>query len=447
MINKKGDNKNFIERYITLYFPVTIRVILVTLPYAVFVLLALDPGPLGEFILLYIPILVLGILFMLEGIKIASGQAEKEDTYRMRRSKKVAIVEAFILLVIGYVGVQIGIQMYENRQLSVDNSVTWQKIGGNLTSDNSSNMISHIKFIDDKRLLIGGSNGVFATENGGNNWKLIKKGNVMAMKKLAENQMAIFVGEKGGIQMSFDGGVSWQKTNYPKQGNLTAIYPISKEHFFGRTFRYGLLLETNDAGKTWQVVNLPIPPEKINNTLMIEADNNNIYVFNDGLLTNGYKSTDGGKRWIKIPTKSTDPSLKFDEWAKPGRFVINGNTFYVVVDYNKIYKTGNGGVDWQKIDTRGIHFIDNIWVINKKTIYAIADFNIYQSKDGGKNWVILGNWPKQINATSLAVSKDGTLFIGTNWSSIYKAVSKDDTLKEIESNRKELKSNIDEKQD
>ncbi len=131
--------------------------------------------------------------------------------------------------------------------------------------------------------------------------------------------------------------------------------------------------KTTDGGEIWQ------------NMLTGELPDMKFFDENTGIVTsiNGILSThDGGENWLLFPTLS-EFTLKMMSFA-------DANTGYVAGTNNQnqgiIYKTTNGGQDWQVVTNEPPGLIA-LKAITADTVYAATQLGwFYQSFDGGVTW-------------------------------------------------------------
>jgi hypothetical protein len=103
---------------------------------------------------------------------------------------------------------------------------------------------------------------------------------------------------------------------------------------------------------------------------------------NSGSMGYILKTTTGGNNWeIKDSLNVNFERVQF----------VNSNTGYVCAYVNQLFKTTNTGENWSLITLPSDLFPDDMWVLNKDTIW-LAQSNslvggLFRSTNGGLNWI------------------------------------------------------------
>ncbi len=350
---------------------------------------------------------------------------------------------------------------------------TWStKLTGNLTGT-----LSSIYFINTVTGFAAGGGydnpppAIFKTTDEGETWSQIPITAAYHINSISFSaNTGIVVGYGGKIGLSTDQGSSWTFTESILQQNLT-FEPLSfiNENTgwlscAGYTGQSPMYRSTN-GGLNWVNIYMTSPsPDwmqflnantgyyRSGNTLLKSTNsgynwlqitplNITVNTINFSDVNTGYvcgyttppirprliKTTNGGATWDSIhvtPDYSAITTFNF----------INANTGWVSISYlvypmgtnSKIYKTTNGGLNWnfQRLDTNASHnkisFIDNLtgWA-------AISDFNttsgnIIKTTDGGNSWITLplrvlrGRFQFVNPNTGWAEDESGSLYKSTN---------------------------------
>ena len=263
--------------------------------------------------------------------------------------------------------------------------------------------------------------GLYKSNDGGNNWKKIGLENSERIANIIvnpENSNEIYVAVLGAL---------WSDSN--ERG----VY------------------KSNDGGETW--VNILF----LNNStgcadLAMDPSNPKIlyasmwefrrtaWSFNSGGDNSAlYKSTDGGENWIKIHNGFPEGKL--------GRLAIgvsksNPNTLYTVIESEKnedkgLYKSTDGGENWeQKNNDFGITvrpFYFSRIVVDPKDENVVVKAGLYGSisKDGGETFENLGNMHADIHDMVFDINNSDIMYVGTD-GGVYRSWNKGVTMEIVE---------------
>jgi photosystem II stability/assembly factor-like uncharacterized protein len=168
-----------------------------------------------------------------------------------------------------------------------------------------------------------------------------------------------------------------------------AVHPKNPDILYAGT-KNGIYKST-DAGESWKMVRntgskfLTIDP---NNPEVVYAEENKP-IYDEPVIDIGY-TENGGKTWksceVATMTEGRETCVAIDP--------RDSKIIYVGTQENGIYKTTDGGKNWQKIRRTGTNFL-TIHPKNPDIIYAEPDVHIHDqlpdidigySLDAGKNW-------------------------------------------------------------
>lgn len=262
----------------------------------------------------------------------------------------------------------------------------------------------NVFFVDANTGYISGDT-LMKTTNSGVNWFMIPGAGGYGMYFL--NSETGFVGIHlspaiRGIGKTTNGGLNWVVTNAPP-GDVNAISFINNLSGWAATGAQfnGYIYKTTDGGTSWSSVYSGLGQSYV----QFLDDNTGYSISVYGSLK---KSTDGGASWVN--TSPTGGNIAY---------AINKDTAFTAGLGSKIYRTMNGGVNW---DTVSIN--NNAWSIffaNQVTGYAVGGYTnlplILYTSNGGSNWILQQSpvqqalWAvKFINPlTGWAVGDNGTI--------------------------------------
>jgi photosystem II stability/assembly factor-like uncharacterized protein len=252
---------------------------------------------------------------------------------------------------------------------TTDAGETWHE------SESPVDAIYDIFFVNkDVGYTTGEYGAVHKTEDGGASWEWAgfldgryDASSMFGLYFFDENK-GFAVGFRGRIMKTQDGGQTWEPYALTYNNINDIIFPSS-------SIGYALgdrVYKTSDQGNTWT----PLNNDKVDETWYYQRG----YFLSDlkGFVTasNYYgtrilRTDDGGETWTDTSAPGTVLS-----------FVDDQNGF---CGGNGIYKTANGGTDWQYVSSfscSDLHFIDEL------RGFAIRYGDLYKTADGGKNWTL-----------------------------------------------------------
>ena len=138
--------------------------------------------------------------------------------------------------------------------------------------------------------------------------------------------------------------------------------------------RWGNILHTTDAGKSWQLQNSGT--ETTLTDIMFIDQTHGWAVGNGGVIVH---TTDGGKTWKK--QKSPVPFFHM------GVYFTNRQRGWIVTERSHILYTDNGGKDWQIQFVGDDVILKSISFVDSRCGWAVGEYGyIYHTRDGGENW-------------------------------------------------------------
>lgn len=276
-----------------------------------------------------------------------------------------------------------------------------------------------------------------------------------------ENNHQRALGYGNGVWKSMDGGKSWENMGlkesrqigkiiiHPRNSNI--VYVAAEGSVWGPGGDRGLY-KTTDGGKTWVKILEISENTGVNDIAMDPRDPEVLYATSEqrrrhvftkiggGPESAVYKTTDGGKTWSKImkglpnvhiggmsiAISPANPDVVYlimeaadkqggffrstnrgASWEKMSDYHSAGQYFNVIfpdpVDVNKVYAmdvvskvTFDGGKTWKDLGLSGRHVDDHaLWIDPSNTNHLIigGDGGIYETYDGGENWLFKSNLP------------------------------------------------------
>jgi photosystem II stability/assembly factor-like uncharacterized protein len=233
--------------------------------------------------------------------------------------------------------------------------------------------------------------GLFVSENGGDEWRQIfKTGFVSAVAPDNNSRGVIYIAVADKIYKTIDQGKEWRAIYLENRTGVqitqVAVDPANSQHLVMATDN-GEIYQSKDAGESWK-----LSFETQNNVRKIIINKKNPKIVYAGTLTGGiFRSEDGGTNWynLKGNYKEINPGtlhhrfLTVDPGADDGLFFASNFG---------ILRTVDGGKSWQKLNllTPDNSATINTVAINPKNsqqIYYATNDTIYRTFDGGKTWL------------------------------------------------------------
>jgi len=175
-------------------------------------------------------------------------------------------------------------------------------------------------------------------------------------------------------------------------------------------------------GTTWNMSSTGMTPVYSNVYYILT-----IYNFDDvmyaGAMGKLYKSVDFGANWIELVGAAPNAGVQNSSIYVKGDTIIAGWK-----NYEKLYKSIDGGTTWTHNDT--VHGNPSKNIVELNNAFYIRNFSgVHKSTDLCESFTTLTGTPVNMNDGSLAVS-NGVLICGTCAGSIYRSDDEGDTWTE-----------------
>lgn len=218
--------------------------------------------------------------------------------------------------------------------------------------------ISGIKAFDQNNLLVYGDYGtvpaILSSVDGGNTFKLVFHSqqnplqlsltNSVKSMSFIPNSPAAFAVDEDRVIATTNQGQSWAiiKTSLGSYYNF--VQAIDANTIYTASTDANHLEKTTDGGASWQPCVLPTPTNQSRLAVIYFLNALTGWV---SLVDNGtsylYTTTNGGASWVLLnnPGANPFPGVKMQ--------FINANTGYSVDGQNTVYKSLNGGLNWEPL--------------------------------------------------------------------------------------------------
>lgn len=250
---------------------------------------------------------------------------------------------------------------------------------------------------------ICGANGtILRTTNGGTTWETLNSGtnNLLNSIFFANNETGYTAGEKI-ILKTIDHGENW----FIVYIDTIAAIPYFYSTFFlnadtGFAVGYNPIFNTIDGGINWMqyspqpqfyytfLKSIFFPTNKIGYTVGFIHG----FGYNEGIIG---KTTDSGNNWFFIKPPFSDTNSLFISKSLLTVFFIDslkgwmggGSYTSVFSNYRKLFKTIDGGINWDTLTTPFLYDINSVFFANEQIGYVADDSgHIYNTKDKGALW-------------------------------------------------------------
>ena len=304
--------------------------------------------------------------------------------------------------------------------------------------------------------------GIFKSTDGGKNWVFasfgIKNWYGMQLATHPEDADTVFTTTNGGVYKSTNAGESWKLIG---DSDL-----CDDEDAGGNCHYHGIVVEkeapfkvlvgsggdqyakegvgltgSEDNGESWRNSDDGFVRDVHVSKLVIDPNNNNIfyattqgeteYTDKVGDGAGVFKSTDRGNNWTQINNGLN--SLETNVLAVDPN---DSDVLYLGTDDDGIYKSINGGENWEKLIPSASFGVGDIVVDpqNSDNVYmgtvdyfrlsesrgVLGDFGVYKSTDGGTTWEEFNSGLNHLGVFSLELSEENRiLYAGTRAGGVY----------------------------
>ena len=269
--------------------------------------------------------------------------------------------------------------------------------------------LASVYFLNEKEGWVVGSSGTFMhTSDGGKTWKSLDLRTDNFLKKILfiNDKKGFIVGEKSSLYYTVDGGVIWTKG---LKGITEETYcdPYAFEMFNDIAFapdhvtgfivgELGLVLKTEDGGKTWVAKKLPTTV----NFNSVAVFNKNIAMIGgqEGLL---FVTHDGGNTWKKnpiyigasnTPVKEQIFKVALVPFGEGGYDLTDPRAWhlYVLGSYGLAINSYDFGKNWRVVTMNqdlGYRWLYDISYTGGERACMVGEYGVvFRTKDKGLLW-------------------------------------------------------------
>ena len=195
----------------------------------------------------------------------------------------------------------------------------------------------------------------------------------------------------------------WQVINLPSEANLQDIAFTSNPNHGWIVGSNATLLETTDAGQTWQEQRLDLDEEKALLTSVSFSGKEGWVVGQPSVLLH---TDDEGKSWNRILLSEKLPG------APNTILALGPNSAEMTTNVGAIYRTSDAGKNWKAMVQEAVGVVRNIQRSSKGEYVAVsAKGNFYSTWEPGQNAWVPHNRNSSRRVQNMGFSQDGRLWM------------------------------------
>jgi len=292
----------------------------------------------------------------------------------------------------------------------------------------------------------GGGN--FLSEDGGVTWQVASDGYTGAeVRDIAVSPTdpeRVYVAAKSGLFASNDGGQNWEGLNYgparAQEGTAIAVNPANPQQVITSNKWFPTILISEDAAETWQDTQCSLPEGQTWQTFVFAPSNSQVIYAGSG--TNNifpafgiYSSPDGGRSWASANDETSQDAEVSALAVNPQ----NSQLVFAATRNKGVLKTADGGVKWnilnEGLPNNATALSIAIDPADPQIIFVGLDFaGLYHSSNGGGNWTsAAAGLPAEACVTSIIFNPNdpSMLYVSDFRSGVYRSMNHGQTWMQI----------------
>lgn len=202
------------------------------------------------------------------------------------------------------------------------------------------------------------------------------------------DQVGFFIGNAGEMYKTSDAGRSWQKQDTATSLNLYSVFYLNENlGFVGARSancnsedcnKGALLLKTVDGGKSWTKLFFK-EYTGIHSITFADELHGLAIGFSDSETPHLIKTLDGGKNWTKlnVPIRAT---------LLDSRIALIDQVIYIKGERQHLLKSTDFGDSWTSLNIPHVSTVSGLQFIDNDTGFVSDYYSIYKTVDGGINW-------------------------------------------------------------
>ncbi|MBL7932462.1 MAG: hypothetical protein JNL60_11195 [Bacteroidia bacterium] len=249
-------------------------------------------------------------------------------------------------------------------------------------------------------LFAAGTNGIFKSSNGDNNWTKLGLGTSSGVSRMINKNGVLIAGTEGaGIYVSTDGGSNWSQSNTGLSQLNISDMAISGNNIIAVAFDYVYL--STDNGANWSDIT-PTIPNALYSKVACIGNSVFVYDYNNAKI---YLTQDNGSIWNPITDVPQQPMV----------LCLKGiDSDLYSGSFGGLHRSSDNGGTWSSTDYgMGTYAVYSL-IKSGNTMYAGNTQGIYASTNNGANWSKIGTGlPINSTYTTIHVHLGGIYISGS----------------------------------
>jgi photosystem II stability/assembly factor-like uncharacterized protein len=275
------------------------------------------------------------------------------------------------------------------------NLTDWIRLASGFTNVS----VKAIEQINNNIFLATEGDGIFLSQNNGENWTRVKKTLRDFNSLAAKGNIILAASPYDGVLRSQDNGQTWQSSNSESTSFLfTSQLTISGNKAFVSTG--GGLFVSDDYGLNWRGTKIANNGVPLTSGQIISFKVHATRLF-AGTISDGiFFTEDNGLNWSLLYAPIVPSTVK--------SMAFNGDNYFAGIN-RKFYRSTDSGLNWNSDTNLPSDIVIESLAIFESDVFAAA-YGVYSSIDNGKNWAQYGLSTQRIN---IVATIGNQLFAGT----------------------------------
>ncbi|MCP5107981.1 MAG: hypothetical protein GY950_31620 [bacterium] len=211
----------------------------------------------------------------------------------------------------------------------------------------------------------------------------------------------------GSFYRSLTGGQSWQQISGSFDGTGAWITPFAIDPQDASTLYAAVkeVFKSTDSGSSWQAISGQLPAED-NLTAMAISPSNSNYIYVSTTNTDIYRTADGGANWDHVTAANgpattwltVDPHTPTTVWRTAGGYYAG----------QKVFRSTDAGVTWQNMSGLLPNIPANCLTIDALSgvVYLGTDLGVFYSPAGNADWIVFDNGLPNVIVNELEIHRN-----------------------------------------